>query len=451
MHYGPPARVGAIMPHKEATMKRLALLVILLMGFSAWAGTIQISPSPVPLKGTFQVCLMGLQAEDGDAVVVNVNTGELVRVPLVPQGGRLVSEEIYALRDCDTVPEGAEYVLHVAVGQVIAAATELDDGLSATALVTAPAGRPEISLEVWDAGRDAWCPRPGGSELSPGRILIAVSDPSKDVTCDRESVSLVITLGSSQVDLDLREDGPASGTFSAELTLSMEPQDADILVKLSHQGSDLLSTPARPELPLKVVYGDSSQEFRISPLDVALSLEPGPREDTGCPIRVSVQSPTPDEVRWLVDGVLQPEGGPELRAVRSQPTYPDSFPVVALVRKGNMWGKAEIPISFVPRTSISFVDAQTGEEIAGTAACGRSLKVKLEYVLDDGAPQVWVGILGPNCSARELALTSQGEGTFLSEAFSTEDLSACAGDVLWAQYSDPTCTEDVAYALLLLR
>ncbi len=432
-------------------MRRLLLLAVLALGVSTWAATIQFDPTPVPLKGTFRVRVSGIGAETGDVVVVNVDTGELVRVPLKPEGGRLVSEEIYALRDCDSIPEGARYVLHVAVGDVLAAATELEDGLSTTTLVTAPQGPPELSLRAWDAARNMWCPRQGGHELSPGRLLVTVVDPVADVGCDQESVPLALALGDHGTQLDLREEGPAAGRFSAEIELVMEPLGTEVAVKLLHQGSELLSVTARAGLELKLTYGELAVSYPLASLEASLELEPGGAEDVGCQILIRVAEIEASEVRWFLDGIEQAERGPELRVVRSEPTYPDAIQVIALVRQGALWDRVQTSVSFVPRTEISFVDAETGEPVSGWTVCSRPIVVKLAQVYDDPAPRVWFGLLGPGCSAREIPLTSQGEGEYLSQVILPEELGACAGDVLWAQYKDPTCPEDVAYVLLVLR
>ena len=432
-------------------MKRLLLLAMLALGVSTWAATIQFDPAPVPLKGTFRVRVAGIQAATGDVVVVNVNTGELVRVPLKPGDGRLVSEEIYALRDCDQIPPEAQYVLHVAVGDVLAAATELEDGLSTTALVAAPQGRPELSLRAWDGTRNMWCPRQGGHELSPGRLLVTVVDPVVDVGCERESVPLALALGDHGTQLDLREEGPAAGRFSAEMELVMEPLGTEVAVKLLHQGSELLSVTARAGLALVLTYGELVVSFPLASLEAALELEPGAMEDVGCQFLIKVAGVEASEVRWFVDGIEQAERGPELRVVRSEPTYPDEIQVIALVRQGDLWDRVQTSVSFVPRTEISFVDAETGEPVSGWTVCTRPIAVKLTQVYDDPTPRVWFGLLGPGCSAQEISLTPQGEGDYLSQAIIPQELGACAGDVLWAQYKDPTCPEDVAYVLLVLR
>ncbi|MCD5409008.1 hypothetical protein LR090_07330, partial [Candidatus Bipolaricaulota bacterium] len=191
--------------------------------------------------------------------------------------------------------------------------------------------------------------------------------------------------------------------------------------------------------------------FPLAFLQPALELEPGAAEDVGCVILIKVAGVEANEVRWFVDGVEQPERGPELRVVRSEPTHPEAIGVIALVRQGRLWGKAQTSISFVPRTEISFVDAETGEPVSGWSSRGRPIAVRLDKAYDDPAPRVWIGLLGPDCSAQELPLTPLGEGEYLSQPILPEELGACPGDVLWAQYKDPTCPEDVAYVLLVLR
>ena len=432
-------------------MKKLAFLMVLLIGIPAWAGTIQITPSPVPLRGAFTVQLMGLQAESGDVVVVNVNTGELVRVPLRSEGGKLVSEEIYALRDCDPVPEGAKYVLHVAVGHVIAAATELEDGLSTTALVAVPSGQPSLSLYTWDATQGGWCSRKAGTTLSPGRLRIQVDDLTKDVSCEEESVPVSLALAGESTQLDLREEALAGGCFVAEVELVLEPDGMDLAVKLMHRESELLRADFSEDASLTVTYGTLVLKYPLASLAAGLTLYPGHHEDVGCPVQVSVTGATPDEVIWYVDGMEQPERGGQIGLVRTQPTYPQEIPVVALVRQGALWTKAQTAVVFVPPTQISFLDAETGESVSGASVCGRKLRVRLACAYDDPTPRVWIGILGQNCSARELPVSPQGDGIYLSEEFSPDEFSACAGDVLWAQYKDPSCPEDVAYVLLVLR
>lgn len=433
-------------------MKRGTLFLILAVSLSGLAGTIQIIPSPTSLKGEFQVCVPGIQAEAGDVLVVNVRTGEQVRVPLADAGGRLVAGPIHVLRPCDRRPEEAKYVLHVEVGDVIAAATEVEGGLSTTTAVAPPQGEATLDLATWEESVSTWCSHTLGAELLPGRLRVTIEDPTKDLYCKEESINLKLKLGGSETRMDVRESGPATGRFIAELELAVEPSGADLVVRLIHEGSELLSVPLSEAAALNIAYGGLIQTFPVAGLETALGLDPGPREDAGCPIRVTVVVPGyPDEVLWFVDGGQLSEHGPELRVVRDEPSYPALLQVTALVRVGSLWGKTSATLSFVPKTQIAIVQAETGEPIQGAAECGTVLRAKLSFAYDDEAPQVWVGLLGPACSVPRFGLEPQGNGVYLSEPFRPEELGACSGDVLWAQYTDPTCPEDVAWVLLPLK
>ena len=433
---------------KEAAMRKAILLVMLAFSLPALAGKIQIDPSPIPLKGTFQVVVAGLQdVQTGNVLVVNVRTGEGIRVPLEAKEGRLLAGPIYALRDCDDAA-GKEHVIRVQVGDVIVAATELEEGLSATAVITDPTGEPALTVERWDEGQALWCP---SSPLEPGKIRIVVEDPGKDVLCEPESVQVTIRLGGEEKDLDAREKGATSGQFVSELELSIERDGPALKAVLTHKGSEFLSAPLAEDMALTVVYEDLAYSVSLPSLAVRFE-STEVVEDTDCPVKLALSEPTdPDEVIWYVDGAERSERGPEIKLIRTEPTYPDSLSVIALVRKGALWGKAEAKVVFVPHTEIEFVQAGSGETAKAPWRCGTPLRVKLAGVYDDAAPRVWVGVLGPSCTVKELALEPKGNGVFVSEPFRPEELSACAGDILWAQYKDPTCLEDVAYTLLRLR
>lgn len=428
-------------------MRKAILLVVLAFSLPALAGKIQIDPSPIPLKGTFQVVVTGLQDATGDVLVVNVRTGEEIRVPLEAKGGRLLAGPIYALRDCDDAA-GKAHVIRVQVGDVIVAATELEKGLSVTAVVEVIGGEPALTVERWDEGQALWCPSP---PLEPGKIRIVVEDPGKDVLCEPESVQVTIRLGGEEKDLDAREKGATSGRFVSELELSIERDGPALKAVLAHKGSEFLSTPLAEDMALTVIYGDLA--YSVSLPSLAVGLESTEIvEDTGCPVKLALAEPTdPDEVIWYVDEAERTERGPEIKLIRTEPTYPDGLSVVALVRKGTLWGKAEAKVVFVPHTEIEFVQAGSGKTAKAPCQCDMPLRVKLTSVYDDAAPRVWVGVLGPGCTAKELTLEPKGNGVFVSEPFRPEELSACAGDILWAQYKDPTCLEDVAYTLLRLR
>lgn len=433
-------------------IKFVSLVLLLGIGVLGWPGTLHIDPDQVPLRGSFVVVVTGVEAEAGEVLVVNVRTGEQVRVPLSQQGGRLVSEEIYALRECDPAPQEAQHLLRVLPGDVIAAATELEEGLAATAVVLAPAGAGELSLDSWDEERALWCPRAPGAPLPAGRFKVTVTDPSQDLTCEAETALLQLRLGERETGIDLRETGPASGAFAGEFVLQITPQDSLLLAKVLHEGTELISATWEKGLALVISYREVSQSFPLTTLQVSLELTPGPREDVGCPVRFEITSPEPvEEVQWFVDGVKQPEGGTELLLIRSEPTYPESLSVVALVQAAGQWGRIETSVTLVPRTQIAIVESETGQEVTAPCDCGTPLQVKLTQVLDDQHPRVWIGLLGPGCTARELTLTQEGEGVYLSEPFVPQELGACLGDVLWAQYKDPSCWEDVAYVLLPLR
>ncbi len=429
-------------------MRLLSVVMALVLGTTAWAATIQISPSPIPLRGQFRVIVAGLEAQAGQAVVVNVKTGQLVKVPLEEKDGRLISAPIYALRGCEPVPQGAEYVLPVRLGDVVAAATDLDKGLSTTALVVSAGGEARLVVAAW--GQKDWHELASGSQLPPGKLRVTVSDPSADETCDRETVPVTIGLGEKTTHLDLLESGPASGEFTAELSLAAAISGQELSIKLLRQGKELLCVPLGPDTALTVAYGELKASYPIAQLDVRLKVDPADKEDAGCPIEIGIAGQA-DEVHWFVDGKEQPDTGPTTLVVQAAPTYPEPMTVVAIVRAGKLWGKGETEVTFVPHTEIAFLDADTGEPVTDPVRCGARLKIKLTGVLDDPHPHAWIGLLGAGCSAVELQLSNQGGGVFLSQEFATDSLAACAGDVLWAEYKDPTCPGDVAYTLLVLK
>ncbi|MGC9529886.1 MAG: hypothetical protein ACP5G2_04620 [Candidatus Bipolaricaulaceae bacterium] len=427
-------------------MRRAIWLFLLAAALPAFGGQIRFDPAPIPLKGTFNVEVMGIEAETGEVVVVNLRTEDLVRVPLRAEGDRLIGGPIQALRPCDQASEET-IAMQVAVGDFLVAATDLADELSVTARVTTPpAARPTLTLEDTDGALGP------GKVLTEGSFRLAVEDAGQDVACAEEYVPVELRLGSSRLTVDAVEDGVASGRFLFAFTLQVNPVDDGLVAQVLHGGDAILESPLREGLALEISYRNLRQSFPLGMLkDAKLQAKPAV-EDVGCPIVVTLSAPQqPDQVLWFLGGDKQAERGTKLYVIRSEATYPEGLSVVALVRQGGLWGRAEVGVVFVPPTELSFVDPDTGDELEGPCVCASPIQVKVTGAYDDPAPQVWIGKLGPDCSAQELSLQAQDDGSYLSAAFRPEEFGACAGQVLWIQYKDPTCPTDATYRLLALQ
>jgi len=405
------------------------LLVLALMSLPVLGAEIRFDTGPT-LTGTFRVVVEGVTDTSGQATLLVLRTGAVVQVALQRAGDQLESEAIHVRRPCD--PEGTPFI-SVQLGDTIVAATELGGGLSATAQVgprKPGPGEPTLTLQRWDNLEMKWI---STEEAGPARFRIVLADASADTTCEADSVPLPVEVGAKTFDLTLVEDAAASGRFSGEFVTVVEPRNCDLLIRvLSLKGDLLLETPA-PEACLACRRGEqtlraplSSFPVTLVPSDLVLSV--------GCVGEVRVSGPGPvDEVRWCADGVEQAVRGPVLTLYADAPR---SRRIVALVRHGMRWGRAEAVVTFLPQAKLSFVAADSGLPVTEPWPCTQMLRVKAENVSGE-VQAVTIGKLGPDPRSQELTLEKVQDGVFLSRPIRPSDLGACAGDVLWAQYRDP--------------
>ncbi len=423
------------------------LLAVVLAAFPVLGAEIAFTEPP-RLAGTFRVAVTGVDEPSGEVTLVVLRTGEVVRVPLQREGDRLMSKEIHVRRPlCD--PEGTPF-LSVELGDTIVAATALGSGQSATAKVEPRPPRenePTLTLERWDDLAMKWV---GAEEAGPARLRIVLADASADTTCEPDSVRLSVEVRAKAFtetfDLPLVEDAAASGRFVGEFVTVVEPRDCDLLFRVLSLTEDVrLEAPALGAY-LAFRYEDRSLcaplvlvPVVLTPTDLVLS--------ESCVGEARVTTPErPDEVRWCVDGVEQPVREPVLRLLADAPR---TVSVVALVRTGLRWGRAETKVTFVLRVKLSFVAADSGLPATEPWPCTQMLRVKVENVRGD-LREIVVGRLGLNPRPRQLPVVNAGEGTFLSVPFRPSDLGFCGGDVLWAQYVDPRGCYS-AYVVLQLR
>jgi len=417
------------------------LLAVVMAALPALGAEIVFEQSP-SLVGTFHVFVRGVAETVGEVTVVNLRTSELVRVPLVPVEGGLRGGPVHAPRECD-VP--LSFFLVVRVGDMVVAATTLGGGLSATAWVgprLPRPGEPKLTLEWWDDVEMKWVP---AKEAGPARLRIVLEYATADVTCDPDVVSLPVEVGAQTFALALAEDAATSGRFNVEFVTVVEPQRCDLVLRVLSLVRDVLF---EAPVPAGLSFRFEGQRlftplhtFRVTLVPSVLVLP------VGCLGEVRVVEPArADEVRWCVDGLEQPVRGPVLTLFADAPR---ALRVVALVRSGLRWARAESTVTYTPQAQVSFVDAVTGRPVLGLWPCTHFVRVRVENVTI-GA-RITVGKLGPDPRAKELVLVEMApDGAFLSEPIRPSDFGACAGDVLWAQYRDPRGCY-TAFATLPLR
>ncbi|MBC7220274.1 hypothetical protein H5T55_02115 [Candidatus Bipolaricaulota bacterium] len=413
--------------------------LLVLLALPALGAELQFEGEP-HLAGTFKVVVTGVAATSGQATLVVLRTGEVIRVDLRCEEGRLASPPIHARRPCD--PDG-DPSLSVELGDTVVAATDLGGGLSRTALVAArEPGVPALAFERWDNVDMEWVP---AEEVGPALFRFVVADRSLDTTCARDPVALSVTIGGEEFSLPLVEDAPASGAFVVEFVVALEPQDGALWLELVTVEGDLLAAvPVEGGTYVVGRHGAETRQVPFAPLSV--TLEPSDLAlPVGCVGEVRVTEPAgADEVRWWVDGVAR-SGGLGLPLFADAPR---SASVVALVRQGLLWGRAETEVTFVPRVRLSFVDATTGARPTEPWPCSLEILVRADGAT--GPVEVMVGRLGPDPRVQTLTLASDVDGAFVSAAIRPADLGACAGEVLWAQFRDPRGCY-TAYITLPLR
>ncbi|MBC7170350.1 hypothetical protein H5T54_05430 [Candidatus Bipolaricaulota bacterium] len=413
--------------------------LLVLLALPALGAELQFEGEPY-LAGAFKVVVTGVAETSGQATLVVLRTGEVIRVDLRCEGARLESPPIHARRPCD--PDG-DPSLSVELGDTIVAATDLGGGLSRTARVGArEPGVPALAFERWDNVEMEWVP---AEEVEPALFRFVVADRSLDTTCERDSFVLPVAIGGEEFSLPLVEDAPASGTFGVEFVVALEPRDSALWLQLlTVEGDPLAAVPVEGGILIAARHGGETRQVPFAPLSVALGPS-GLVLPVGCVGEVRVAEPEgADEVRWWVDGAPR-SGGLGLPLFADAPR---SASVVALVRQGLLWGRAETEVTFVPRVGLSFVDGATGARPAEPWPCSLEVLVRADGAT--GPVEVMVGRLGPDPRVQTLTLASAVDGAFVSAPIRPSDLGACAGEVLWAQFRDPRGCY-TAYVILPLR
>lgn len=412
-------------------MKWLLVVAGVLAAIPACGADIRFDPAPT-LGGTFRVVVTGTGATTGQVTLVVLRTGEVVQVAVRCTGTRLESGEILAHRGCG--PAGAVSV-QVQLGDTLVAATDLGEGLSATARVAPPPGSPALGLERWDNVALEWVQ---AETVGPAHFRVVLDDPSLDTTCDRDTVVLPVSVGGAEFSLALIEQAPLGGRFSGEFALTVEPRACDLWVEVKTvEGTLLAEAPLPTEGALTCEHEGVLLRVPLRSLPVALAA-PQLTVPVGCVGEVGLTQPDgADEVRWCVDGVPSPVMGAALGLLADAPRV---LQVVALVREGMLWGRAEARVEYVPQVAVSFVDARTGLPVSRPWPCSLPLRVRVDNAAASRLV-VMVGKFGTDPGVRELALDEVEPRVFLSASFTSADFGACAGVVLWAQYVDPRCPD----------
>lgn len=417
-------------------------VALVLLAVPALGAEIAFEREP-RLGEAFHVMVTGVPDTAGRAHLINLRTGEVLRVELWVHGGGLRSGPIHVRRPCDD-PKPPHTVM-ANPGDVLVAATDLKGGLSATAKVgprLRKDGEPKLTLERWDNDQMKWLP---ADRVIPALYRAVMEDTSQDTTCEPDRLDLSLMAGGKAFPLALGETTPTSGRFVGEFAVSVEPKACELWLRiLTREGGLIGEVAAVGEFFLCERDGQAVQ------IPLGMFLVELSRPELGLPVgccgEVRVVAPErPEEVRWCIDGVERP-GGLALtlcaEALRS-------LSVVALVRKDMLWGRAETTVTYVARVKLTLLDAESGLPVVEPWPCGKPVRVKLENV-PPGVGKLSVGRLGPDPRARELGLHDVGKGVYWSEPFRPSDFGACAGEVLWAQYRDPTGCY-TTYATLSLR
>ncbi len=418
------------------------MLAVALLVLPALGAEVAFETAP-RLTGTFQVVVTGVAEAAGEVTLVVLGTGQVLRVDLQREGDELRSGPIFVRRACD--PLGDPHLV-AAVGDTIVAATDLGGGLSATARV-GPRARgsdePTLILERWDNVNMEWV---GAEEMSPALFRIVLHDLSLDTSCDRDEIELPVVLGGKEFLLPLTEGAPTSGSFAGEFVVTLEPRACYLwLLAATVEGGLLAEAPLPPGACLICRWEDAALRAPLPLLPITLAPS-DPLLPVGCVGEVRLAQPErPDEVRWCVDGAER-VGGLSFALFADAPR---TVSVVALVRTGLLWDRAETVVTFVPQLKLSFVDAATGLRASEPWPCTQEVQIKAQDVTGD-APVVVVGRLGPDPRSQEITLERAADGVFVSRPLRPADFGACAGDVLWAQYKHPSGCHTV-YILLALR
>ncbi len=420
---------------------RTVLAAVLVLGVAAAGAEIRFE-GEVRVGGEFRLVVSETDETSGSVSLLNLRTTEVVRFLLHKRDGVLATGPIRVRRPCDGSP------LHSVLaqpGDVLVAATDLGGGTSATAQVgprPPSPGHPSVKLERWDDEQLQWVP---ADRLFPARYRATVEDAGKDSTCERDKAELSFMLGEKTFPILLLETSPVSGVFQGEFALVLEPKLCELWVRLlTVEGTLIGEGPAVNECTV-CPLGGSPVRIPVSlfPVEVAF---PSLGIPVGCCQELRVQVPSgADEIRWCVDGVRR-AAGPTLHLCGE---VPQSVGVVALVRQGLMWSQAEAVVDLIPRAKLTLLDAETALPAPEPWSCAKTLRIKLEGV-PRGGGKLFVGKLGTDPRTKEFSLTDVTGDLYVSPPFVPSDFLACAGDVLWVQYKDPTGCYTV-YTLLPLR
>ncbi len=431
-------------------MKMLAIAV-LCMAVPTLAAQIEIDPSPVPLDGMFRVVVSGDVGPDDSVTVLNLRTMEHVTLELSCAGDHWTTEPAQAVRTCVCESADAAARLDVELGDLLVAATDVDDGRSTTARVTyreRRPGEPALYLLRFDNAEKEFVST--GVEMPAGLYALEIHDARKDISCDLDEIEGVHgALGGEELLIDLEEIDVASGRFMVMFQLDIYPVDQELQVVLSNvDGEAVVELPWADDLWFGADYEHRVVAAEVLPLAVSLS-------DTtlSLPVECShhvyvVEPDEADEYLWYEDGRLI---STDDALVVGGFSPKEATEVVLLVRQGVHWGTASLTYHITPPPSIAFLDAATGERARAPWTSTRALQVHLEHACTEYPPVVRMGVLGEDRSIT-LDMVANEACTWISKAVIPCDaLGARSGDVLWVQYRDPDCPAVHTYATLRLK
>ncbi len=433
-------------------MRKLLAIAVLCVAVPGLAAELQIDPSPVPLDSLFRVVLSGEGADQGSVKVLNLRSMDFVTLDLQDEDGRWVTGYVHAVRPCVCEAEEAAARLDVELGDVLVAATEVGEGLSAATKVAPPQRGPEepvVRLRRLDTGEREFF---AVEELTAGTYVLEVVDRSLSVSCEPDYITDVrVYLGDRELHLNLEEEDATAGRFLAFFQADIRPEQGELLVVLMGPDGEEVGLPWEEGLHFAAEYEGRRVGVPVSPLRAELSAE-RISLPAGCSQTVHVTKPEQaDEYLWY-EGRRKLGTGPSLTVFGQAPQY---WAVVnVFVRQGIHWGTAEFEYRVAPGSSLTFLDAATEQPASQPWSRDRELKVLLEHAYTEDPrtpPTVRAGVLGENDEQR-LTMTKIEQGIWISTAFRPREFRAGAGDVLWALYRDtafPSCNFD--YELLRIK
>ncbi len=414
-------------------MKKFLAIAVLCVAVPGLAAQLQFAPSPVPLDSMFRVVLSGEGAVGGSIRVLNLRSMEFVTLEFQDEDGRWVTDYIHAVRPCVCEAEEAAARLDVELGDVLVAATEAGEGLSATTKVARPErddGEPVVRLRRLDTEERDFLPV---EEMVAGAYALEIVDRSMSVTCAPDYITDVrASLADRELHLTLEEEDATTGRFVTIFQADIRPEQGELVVELMGPDGETVALPLKEGLfflLFSVEYEDQRVEAAVSPLRVELS-EQRISVPVGCSETVEIMKPEEaDEYLWYEEGVLV---GTEDHLAVGAFAPKEQTQIRVFVRQDIHWGAADFTYRVTPAPTIGFRNAATGEP-AGEPWSGREqIEVRLEYACAEEPPQVRVGVLGEDDTPQTLPMSRIDGCTWVSEPFHPRDVGAYTGDVLWA-------------------